>query len=97
MFKNNVFYGLAWGIAIPLLTFGVLYGFYLALIQSPNLASLSFRFSTIALFSICANLVPVFVANKRKMDEFIRGIMFPTVLGSFVWFFIFDPMQLFGS
>jgi hypothetical protein len=31
------------------------------------------------------------------MDEFIRGIMFPTVLGSFVWFFIFDPMQLFGS
>jgi hypothetical protein len=97
MFKNNVFYGLAWGILVPLLTLGVLYGFYLALIQSPNLASLSFRLSTIALFSICANLIPVFVANKRKMDEFIRGIMFPTVLGSFIWFFLFAPMNLFGA
>jgi hypothetical protein len=94
MIKNNFFYGLIWGIVLPLLVFGLFFLFNYAL-KFNETANISFRDSTVVLFSICANLIPVIYANKRLMDEFIRGIMFPTFLGSVTWFFYFDPIELF--
>jgi hypothetical protein len=94
MIKNNFFYGLIWGILLPLLVFGLFFLFNYALKNNEN-AMISFRISTVALFSICTNLIPVFYANKQLMDDFIRGIMFPTFLGSVIWFFYFDPINLY--
>lgn len=45
--------------------------------------------STLILMAFCVNLIPTFVANKRYMEEFIRGIMVPTVIYCFIWFFYF--------
>lgn len=96
MIKNNFFYGLIWGLVLPSLVFIVFYFINYALTYNENF-NLSFRLSTVVLFSICSNLLPVFYANNRRMDEFIRGIMFPTFLGSVAWFFYFDPVGLFSS
>jgi len=94
MIKDNFFNGLIWGILLPILVFGLFFLFNYALMHNES-AIISFRSSTVVLFSICANLIPVIYANKRLMDEFIRGIMFPTFLGSVIWFFYFDPVDLF--
>ena len=95
LIKNNVIHGLIVGIVLPLVVFGILYGMNRVLITN-EVSRISFKLSSVALFSICANLLPVLVANKRMMEEFIRGMMFPTVLGAFAWFFYFDPIGLFN-
>jgi hypothetical protein len=95
LIKNNVFYGLIIGIVLPILVFALLYAVNRVLITN-ELSRISFKLSSVALFSICANLLPVLVANKQMMEEFIRGMMFPTVLGAFAWFFYFDPVGLFN-
>ena len=95
LIKNNVIHGLIVGIVLPLVVFGRLYGMNRVLITN-EVSRISFKLSSVALFSICANLLPVLVANKRMMEEFIRGMMFPTVLGAFAWFFYFDPIGLFN-
>ena len=94
LIKNNVIHGLIVGILVPLLVFGLLYSVNRVLITS-DAGSISFKLSSVALFAICANLIPVLIANKRYWEEFIRGIMLPTVVGAFVWFFYFDPIGLF--
>jgi hypothetical protein len=96
MIKNKFIHGLLIGLLLPLISFAVLYFFNSALIQSETV-NFSFKTPTVALFSICSNLIPAIIANKNRYDEFIRGIMFPTVLGSFAWFIYFDPIQMFGS
>jgi len=96
MIKNNVRTGLIVGLLLPVVAFGLLFLLNLAFLQSETV-NFSLKQSTVALFSVCANLIPVLIANKYRMEEFIRGIMFPTVLGSFAWFLYFDPMNFFGS
>jgi hypothetical protein len=95
MIKDKFYVGLIIGILLPFATFGLLFLFNMAFKGSEGV-SFSFKSSTIALFAICINLIPTIFANRLRYENFIRGIMFPTVLGSFVWFFYFDPMQLFN-
>jgi hypothetical protein len=96
MIKNNFLHGLIIGIFLPVLAFAFVWGVNLAFMQAENF-NFSFKQSTVALLSICANLIPVLIANKNRYEEFIRGIMFPTVLGSFIWFFYYDPVNMFGN
>lgn len=96
MNRNNVVTGLIVGLSLPIVAFGLLFLLNLAFMQSETV-NFSFKQSSVALFSICANLIPVLIANKHRMEEFIRGIMFPTVLGSFAWFLYYDPMNFFGN
>lgn len=94
LIKNNVFHGLIVGIIFPILVFSLLYAVNRVLITN-EFSRISFKLSSVALFALCSNLIPVLIANKKYMEEFIRGIMFPTVLGAFAWFFYFDPVGLF--
>lgn len=48
-----------------------------------------FKESTVILFAICMNLIPTFFANRKRKEERIRGLMIPTVIYSFIWFFYF--------
>ncbi|MFT5647524.1 MAG: hypothetical protein ACI976_002216 [Aureispira sp.] len=97
MFKNKFTNGLIIGIIIPLIAFPIIYLFDYALINSDSVQVTSnnsflwtgFKMSTLILMAFCVNLIPTFVANKRYMEEFIRGIMVPTVIYCFIWFFYF--------
>jgi hypothetical protein len=95
MIKDKFYVGLIIGILLPLATFGILFLFNIAFKGSEGI-NFSFKTSTVALLAICINLIPTIYANRLRYENFIRGIMFPTVLGSFVWFFYFDPMNLFN-
>ena len=94
--KDKFVHGFAWGALLP--TIGFLSFYYLnqAMVDKGTLSSgwIGFKDSSIALFAICINLIPTFFANRRLLDNFIRGIMIPTVLASFVWFFYYGRALL---
>jgi hypothetical protein len=93
MIKDKFIYGLVIGLALPLLTFVIL--FFINMALNSTEIQLSFKFESLCLFSICVNLIPTIFANRWRYENFIRGIMFPTIIGSFVWFFYFNPLNLF--
>lgn len=97
MIKNKFPYGLITGILLPILAYALLWAFDYSLITSnkdlvtgnSQLMWTGFKPSTLVLMALCTNLIPTYFANKRRMDEYIRGIMIPTVIYSFIWFFYF--------
>lgn len=97
MLKNKFLNGLIMGILIPLLVYPIIHYFDQALINSDsvNITGNShflwagFKKSTLVLMAFCCNLIPTYFANKKFMEEFIRGIMVPTVIYCFIWFFYF--------
>ena len=95
--KNKFSYGLITGLILPLLAFGIIYLFDQSLIGSKSVQVTSnshflwtgFKKSTLILMAFCVNLIPTYLANKRYREEFIRGIMIPTVSYCFIWFFYY--------
>lgn len=95
--QNKFSSGLILGIIIPLISYAALYFLDQALMYSKSvsltgnqqLLFAGFKPSTLVLMAICFNLIPTYFANKRYMEEFIRGIMVPTIIYSFIWFFYF--------
>lgn len=94
MIKDKFIYGLILGTVLPLLTLLILLLLNKAMNDS-NQVEFIFKLSSVCLFAICANLIPTIFANRWRYENFIRGIMFPTIIGSFVWFFYFNPLNLF--
>ncbi len=97
LLRDRFIYGFLWGILLPTIGFAALY-FINDLIDRKSILGANFygfKDSTVALTAICFNLIPTYFANRRYMDNFIRGIMIPTVIASFAWFFYFDALQLF--
>ena len=97
MFQNKFTHGLLLGIILPLIAYAGLYYLDGALITSETVSMTrddrfiwrGFKRSTLILMALCVNLIPTYIANKRYLEEFIRGIMVPTVIYCFIWFFYF--------
>lgn len=91
-------YGLAIGVLLPLLAFPIItwldkliveYDIITKLSGSSSMIWAGFKQSTLVLMAFCFNLIPTYSANKRRYEEFIRGIMIPTVIYCFIWFFYY--------
>ena len=92
--KNSVFTGLVIGALVPVLgymlvefIFGLLAQF--GLMEHVTGGGVSRRMRTLALLGICCNLIPLNILRKRKWDDTMRGIVFPTLLyvGFWIWQF----------
>lgn len=103
MLKNKFIYGFVMGLILPLLAYPsfIFLDHWLVkddiitkLIGNSHMIWSGFKESTLLLFVISINLVPTFFANKRRLDEFVRGIMIPTVLFCFAWFFYYSDRFL---
>ena len=94
MLKDKFIYGFLTGIILPSITLGILLLISKAL-NDNHASQIRFKMSTICILAICSNLIPTIFANRLRYENYIRGIMFPTVIGSFAWFFYFNPMSLF--
>jgi hypothetical protein len=98
MIKNTFLHGFITGLLLPSLSFALLHYLNQALqdnyiIGSPDAPWIGFKDSTLALLSICSNLIPSSIANRRYFEDYIRGIMIPTVIGAFVWMFYFNALS----
>lgn len=93
MFKDTFFHGLIIGTIIPALATWGLLTLNEALIADLT-HDVSFRSSTMVIIAISMNVIPTMIANKRMADNFMRGLMIPTIIAAFTWFFYFDPLLL---
>ena len=91
--RDSFWFGISAGILLPLIVYGVLLTLYLLLDSMGALSDIGFaedfRLRTLALFSICANLVLMNRFRKSYHNETIRGILLASMLLVGIWFWIF--------
>ena len=91
--KDSFWFGITAGLLLPVVVYGILLLIYL-LMDSMGIFSdvgyaEDFRFRTLGLFSICANLVLMNRYRKTYHYETIRGILLASMLLVGIWFWIF--------
>ncbi len=91
--RNNIITGLILGLLIPLTGYWLIKGGFELLTQigafDPTGFSESWRARTISLLAICLNIIPFNLYRRRRFDESMRGLIFPTVLFVGIWVFWF--------
>lgn len=91
--KDSVWFGIAVGLLVPAAIYALLITIY-TLLDSMGIFSdvgfaEDFRIRTLALFSICANLVLMQRFRNSYRHETMRGILIASMVLVVIWFFIF--------
>jgi len=93
MDKDKIVLGLILGFLLPVVGYALLLEIYDQLSSSGIISdegfSRTFRKRTIALLAICFNLIPFTFFNRKRMQNGMRGLVFPTVLFVILWLFYF--------
>ncbi len=96
--KDSFLIGLAAGICIPVASYGVLLFLYDMLDKSEIISDIGFaedfRTRTLLLFAICGNLITLSFFRKRRMDNSMRGVVFPTMIFVALWFIFYGRHML---
>ena len=75
--RNNINIGIGLGLLIPIIGFGIFVGL--------THLGLPFRIRTLAVMSICLNLITLRLFQARRANESIRGITLATVGLAIIW------------
>lgn len=91
--KDSVWFGIALGLLVPAAVYVLLLTIY-TLLDSMGIFSdvgfaEDFRIRTLALFSVCANLVMMQRFKKAYWHETIRGLLISSMILITIWFFFF--------
>ncbi|HRH99931.1 MAG TPA: hypothetical protein PK006_02665 [Saprospiraceae bacterium] len=90
---DKVWWGIAVGIIMPIMGYGLLLFIYDLLdrfdILEPSMESLHFRERTIALLAIFVNILPIQFFNRIRFWDAMRGIVFPTLFYVALWMYYF--------
>lgn len=93
MEKDKIIVGLILGFLLPVVGYAILLEIYDQLgnngLISDEGLSRTFRDRTIALLAICFNLIPFSYFNRNRMQNGMRGLVFPTVVFVIIWVFYF--------
>ncbi len=93
MDKDKIVLGLILGFILPVVGYALLLEIYDQLSSSGIISdegfSRTFRERTIALLAICFNLIPFTFFNRKRMQNGMRGLVFPTVLFVIIWLYYF--------
>lgn len=90
--KDSIVAGLILGTFIPVVGFALWLEIYDQLEASDLISGFGaedFRRRTSALLGICINLIPFAYFNGKRFFNSMRGIMIPTIIYGFIWFFYF--------
>jgi hypothetical protein len=91
--KDSFWLGLGLGILIPGIVYAILLTIYQLLDTMGVLSDIGFaadfRIRTLALFSICSNLIVMQRYRKSYHHETIRGVLMASMLLVGIWFWIF--------
>ncbi len=91
--KNSIGFGLIIGLLLPILGYWAWKVFFELLtvlkLMDPSGFSESWRARTFALLGICMNIFPFQYYQKRRYDNTMRGLIFPTILYVIIWVVVF--------
>jgi len=98
MDQDRMIVGLILGFMLPVVGYAILLEIYDQLSSSGMISdeglSRTFRERTIALLAICFNLIPFTFFNRKRMQNGMRGLIFPTVLFVITWVIYFKDSIL---
>ena len=102
MFRDNSFtIGFAVGVTVPVLAYlGLETGLELlgeVGVTAPDGAAFEFKPRTLALLSICANLLPFYKFNNRFTEATMRGVLVATAVFVVAWFLYYGRAVLSGE
>ena len=97
--KNTVVFGILLGLLIPFVTYAILLMFndsvdWGTLFGNPRFEKFSTKL--LAIIAICGNTIPFQYFHKYRMDNGLRGVVFPTVVYAMFWLSYFSG-ALFGG
>ncbi|NNF34200.1 MAG: hypothetical protein HKN68_08830 [Saprospiraceae bacterium] len=90
--KNTIVMGLLFGAVTPVIGFVVFESIFeglemVGLIEEATSSAMDRRERTISLLAICSNLIPFNFAKKRRWDQMLRGVVFPTLIYVAAWIY----------
>lgn len=94
MEKDSILTGLVLGAIVPVIGF-LAFDQLLHLLSAGGIIppfaadSITRSMRTIALLSICCNLIPFEIARRKRWDDTMRGIVFPTLIYVVFWAYKF--------
>lgn len=95
--KNSLITGLLLGAIMPVVGY-IVVEFIFGLLTQAGLmeyvssGGMSKRMRTLALLGICCNLIPFNIARKRRWDNTMRGIVFPTLIYVGFWLYQYSAL-----
>lgn len=97
--NDNLLIGLAIGAIVPVLGYLAIQFIFeqlsnFGLMDSGGIGYYSKRFRTLALFALCCNLIPLNFFRKRRMDNAMRGVVFPTLIYAGFWIYKYMSILL---
>jgi len=97
--KDSLIIGLAAGAIVPVLGFLAIQFIFeqlssFGLMDSGGTGYYSKRFRSLALFALCCNLIPSNFFRKRRMDNALRGVVFPTLIYAGFWMYKYMSILL---
>jgi hypothetical protein len=91
--RDSVWNGLAFGILLPVVVYGVLWLLYAFLDSIGVLSDVGFaedfRTRTLSLVAICANLILMQTYRKTYRNETVRGTLIASMILVAIWFMKF--------
>lgn len=93
--KDSIIQGILVGLILPLIGYGILTGVNHLVHTFPSIlntkAGFMFSLKLIMIISICFNGIAGQYFLNRKLDQSIRGLVFPTFALLAVWAYMFLP------
>lgn len=90
---NKLWIGIIFGLLIPFVLYAVLLSVSDFIAGSDYAIEkgmiLGFRKRTLALLAILGNIIPMQIFYNKRIDNGMRGIVFPTILYSGLWIYWF--------
>ena len=91
--RDSVWNGIAFGILLPIVVYGILWLLYAFLDSIGVLTDVSFaedfRTRTLSLVAICSNLILMQTYRKSFRNETVRGTLIASMILVFIWFMKF--------
>lgn len=100
MSKNSIILGVLLGICVPIVGFAIVQIIFEQLIiaglMDGTSASISSRrLRTIALLGICTIIIPFEFCRRKKLDNTLRGMVFPVIGYVLYWLYYFKDSFIF--
>ncbi len=88
--QNHIVLGIVLGICIPIVGFAIFQMVFEGLesigaIDAVTRSSSIGRIRTLSLLGICANIIPFEIYRKKRYENTMRGLVFPTIIYVVIW------------
>ena len=99
--KNHILLGIILGICAPVVGYALfimLFEFLtsIGLLDEVSGTGMDQRTRTMMLLGICANIVPFEIYRKKRFEDTMRGLVFPTIIYVGIWVFLYKDVLFAG-